>query len=52
MLIPIHSRRILFACPGHANDVGDSARLYLDVARCFYFHPGGELVAAAESADG
>ena len=36
----------------HPYKVGDSARLYLDVARCFYFHPDGELVAAAEAADG
>ncbi|MDA9983102.1 ABC transporter ATP-binding protein [Gammaproteobacteria bacterium] len=29
----------------HPYKVGDPVQLYLNVDRCFYFHPGGELIA-------
>jgi glycerol transport system ATP-binding protein len=32
----------------HPYKVGDSAHLFLDVARFFYFHPNGDLVARPE----
>ncbi len=40
-------------CRGiHPYKVGESARLYLDVSRCFYFNPDGELIAHPGAADG
>lgn len=36
----------------HPYKVGESARLYLDIARCFYFHPSGELVSLQRVEDG
>ena len=36
----------------HPYKVGDSAHLFMNVARCFYFHPGGKLVTPPEAAHG